>query len=75
MRVQAPQPLDAQAVVGALDEAFAHMRSARESITPALHPRETGTIVSIGAGIACLGITIVKYSWRQHWGAAADVRI
>ncbi|HEX7693742.1 MAG TPA: MFS transporter, partial [Sphingomonas sp.] len=27
------------------------------------------------AGIACLGITIVKYSWRQHWGAAADVRI
>ena len=62
MRVQAPQPLDAQAVVGALDEAFAHMRSARESITPALHPRETGTIVSIGAGIATVrGLPGVAY--------------
>ncbi|WP_066591029.1 nitrate/nitrite transporter [Sphingomonas pruni] len=27
------------------------------------------------AVIACLGITIVKYSWRRHWGAAAGVRI
>ena len=27
------------------------------------------------ACLACLGITIVKYSWRQHWGAAAGVRI
>ena len=62
MSAQAPQALDAQAVVGALDETFARMRSARASITPALQARETGTIVSIGAGIATVrGLPGVAY--------------
>jgi NNP family nitrate/nitrite transporter-like MFS transporter len=25
--------------------------------------------------LACLGLTIVKHSWRRHWSAASGVRI